>query len=137
MSTIVVKDGIGNNISVPITPIGQTSSANSVSVVLASDQPALSVLPNASPTSIATNQVNVNTSITLIANTRTGSSGTGRVTITVFNFGYDFVFLGNSGINANTGVPLGPGDKLTITTTSAIYGIANSPSQLVAVLETY
>ena len=47
MATILVKDANANSVSIPITPIGQQASANSMSVVFASDQSALKALSTA------------------------------------------------------------------------------------------
>jgi hypothetical protein len=89
---------------------------------------------------IAASQVSVTSTATLISAARTGAPGTGRVDITIENFGSTDVFLGGSGVTISTGMKLpgNPGANTTITTTAAIYGIvASGNTQTVSALETY
>ena len=89
--------------------------------------------------SIATSQVSVGNSATLIAAARAGVAGTGRVALTIENSGTTDVYIGPSGVTTATGILL-PGVKgaaLTIPTTAAVYGITGGASQTVTVLESF
>lgn len=88
---------------------------------------------------LATSQTSVITTATLLANARTGVSGTGRVSITVCNTGSSAVFLGGSAVSTTTGQYLAgvPGACATFNYTGALYGIVASGTDTVAVSETY
>ena len=84
--------------------------------------------------SIATNQVSVLATATLIAAARAG-----RSMITIVNGGTTDVFVGGSGVTAGTGVLLVgiKGASITIPTSGAVYGITGGGSQAVSFLEAY
>ena len=122
--------------------------------VTAPDSDSLAIIPNADGSvnvdvlnqtqgvgagSIATSQVSVTSSATLIAAARTGALGIGRVAITIENDGTTDVFIGPFGVTTSIGILL-PGVKgaaLTIPTTAAVYGITGGASQTVSVLESF
>jgi len=82
---------------------------------------------------IATNQVTVGTSATLIVAARTG-----RKNVTIFQEGNTLVRVGASGVTLGTGVPLigTQGANIPIDGGAAVYGIAGS-SELVSFMEVY
>jgi len=86
---------------------------------------------------LATAQITVTTSATIIANARTGASGTGRVSATLYNFSANTVYVGNSAVTTTTGVPIPFGAVLTLNTTAAIYGVTTSGTTKVSVLESF
>jgi hypothetical protein len=90
--------------------------------------------------SLANKQVTVASTATLIAAARTGASGTGRVSITVYNAGSVTVFVGTSTVTASGatgGIPVPAGGAVTFDTTAALYGITASSTALVGVAETF
>jgi hypothetical protein len=87
--------------------------------------------------SFVTNHTVVDTSGELIVAARTGPSGTGRIAVTLKNFGTDTVFIGaTSGVGAQS-FPLYAGEALTLNTQAAVYGQANSATQDVHYIETF
>lgn len=82
----------------------------------------------------ATSQVIVGTSPTLISPARPGGDE-----VTIQNFGTTAVFIGNADVNTGNGFPIPgvAGASITITATTAIYGVVASGTQPVAVLSTY
>src|SRR5215467_935509 len=93
----------------------------------------LSVAPGTTG-NIATGQVTVGATATLIAAARPG-----RVSITIINNGTTDVFLGPSGVTATTGLLLLgiKGTAITISGSAAIYGIVGSGTQIVCFMEQY
>lgn len=97
-----------------------------------------SYVPGSTPAgsdNIATSQVSVGTSATLIAAARPGRKG-----ITITNItGTQQIFIGNTGVAANTGalIPAAVAGSQTIPSSAAVYGIAVTLAQTVSVLETY
>lgn len=83
---------------------------------------------------IATTQVGVAATSTLVSAARLG-----RNAVTVENLGTTAVYLGASGVTAATGLllPGSVGATVTIPTSGAVYGVAATGTQSVAVLETY
>jgi len=81
---------------------------------------------------IATAQVAVAVTATLIITTRTG-----RIAVTLYNQGTQTVYIGITGVTTGTGLALTAGASITINTQAAIYGISASGTQTVAFLETY
>ena len=82
---------------------------------------------------MATNQVSVATTSTLIVAARTG-----RSSVTITNLGATDIFIGNTGVGLTTGTLLvgTKGAAITIPTSAAIYGIA-SVAQSVSFIENY
>jgi hypothetical protein len=87
--------------------------------------------------SLATSQASIGTTAGEIAAARTGAAGTGRIAVTLVNFGSATVFFGNSGVTTATGMPLPAGAAATLNTTAAIYGIAASGTQTIGITETF
>ncbi len=83
---------------------------------------------------IATAQVTVANTSTLIAATRSG-----RNAITIVNSGTTPVYIGVTGVTTATGVllPGSVGAALTLPTTAAVYGVVASSTQAVSYVETY
>lgn len=83
---------------------------------------------------VATAQVGVAASSTLVAAARLG-----RNAVTVQNLGTTAVYLGPSGVTTATGLllPGSVGASVTIPTSAAVYGVAATGTQSVAVLETF
>lgn len=80
----------------------------------------------------------VTVSATLIIAARTGGVGTGRCSVTMKNTGAALVYIGNgSGVTTSSGFPMSPGDTVTLDTTAAIWGVAASGSNIIAVTETF
>ena len=133
--TIVVQsDTTGTTIST-LPPTGQATGANSLPVVLATDQGPVTVTP-AQASSIATGQVSVGATAggTLIVAARTG-----RRSVVIVQEGTTLVRLGASGVTTTTGVPL-PGTAyaaFTIDGGAAVYGITASGSATVSFVEIF
>lgn len=83
---------------------------------------------------LATGQVSVGNTATLIAAARAG-----RKSITIINAGTTDVYLGASGVATGTGLLLygQKGAGITIDGGAAVYGIVASGSQTVSYLESY
>lgn len=81
-----------------------------------------------------TNQITVNTSPTLISDSKTG-----RDRITLISHGVLDVYIGNSSVTANTGSLLANTKGLgrTINTATPVYGIVASGNTIVSFEETY
>lgn len=136
-NTVYIKDANGNTVPVPISPVGQTTSSNSISVVLASDQ-VVSTLINVGSSSLVTNQLNISNTITNIANSRTGNNGIGRISITLFNYGNNVIYVsGSNNVTTSNGFPITQYSSITLNTTSAIYGITSSGNSLISIMETF
>lgn len=89
---------------------------------------------------LSTSQVSVANTATQIVAARIGTSGTGRVAVTVVNTGAVAVYLGaTSGVTTSTGtlLPAVAGASVTINTTSAVYGIVATGTETVTEFETY
>ncbi len=86
---------------------------------------------------LATSQASIGAAAAQIVAARAGATGTGRIAVTLFNFGSATVFYGASGVTATTGMPLPAGAAATINTQAAIYGIAASGTQTIGVMETF
>lgn len=84
-------------------------------------------------------QATITNAATIIAAARIGTSGVGRISITVVQTGTTPIYLGGSGVTTSTGtlLPGVLGASVTIGTTAAVYGITASGSQLVTEFETY
>jgi hypothetical protein len=89
------------------------------------------------PASIATSQASISTSAATIVAARTGVTGIGRVSVTLYNSGSTVVYFGASGVTTATGQVLIAGASVTLDTTAAIYGITASGTDVVSVTETY
>jgi hypothetical protein len=87
--------------------------------------------------SLATSRASIGATAAQIVAARTGAPGTGRIAVTLYNFGSATVFYGASGVTATTGMPLPAGAVATLNTTAAIYGIAASGTQTLGVMETF
>lgn len=83
---------------------------------------------------LATAQVSVAATATVIAAARTG-----RSQVTVTNLGTTDVFLGGSGVTTTTGILLTgtKGASVTLTFAGALYGIVATGTQSVSVAETF
>jgi hypothetical protein len=86
---------------------------------------------------LAASQAAIGTASAQIVAARAGAAGTGRIAVTLYNFGSATVFYGNSGVTATTGMPLPAGASATINTQAAIYGIAASGTQTIGIMETF
>ena len=86
---------------------------------------------------LATAQASIGTTAAAIVAARTGGSGTGRITATLYNTGAVTVFVGSSGVTTGNGIPVPAGASLTLKTTAALYGITASSSATVGVVETF
>lgn len=95
--------------------------------------------PPVGAANLATNQVSVGATATLISAARIGAPGTGRVALTVVNTSTAPVYLGGSGVTTTTGTLLPGilGASVTINTQAAVYGITASGSETVSEFETY
>lgn len=116
----------------PISISGVDGSGNKQHLKVATDG-TLQVAAS-TPTSIATGQVTVAATATLIAASRTG-----RKAITIIQEGATLVRLGGSSVSLVTGIPL-PGTQyssLTIEGGAAVYGIVASGTQPVSYVETF
>lgn len=89
---------------------------------------------NSGLSGLATNQVTVAATATLIAPARAT-----RNAITVTNLSTVDIYLGVSGVTAATGTLLlgAKGSSVTFPTVQAVYGISSTGSNLVSYLETY
>ena len=85
----------------------------------------------------ATSQAPIGTAAAQIVAARTGASGTGRISVTLYNFGSATVFIGASGVTAANGLPLAARASLTIDTMAAVFGVAASGTQTVGALESF
>ncbi|MFZ2105107.1 MAG: hypothetical protein WAV18_06915 [Roseiarcus sp.] len=86
---------------------------------------------------LATNQVTVGVTATLLAAARTGVAGTGRIAITILNNGTVTIYLGGSSVLVTTGIQLPAGDAITLNTTAALYAISGTAGQNVGIAETF
>jgi hypothetical protein len=88
---------------------------------------------------LSTGQVSVGATATQIVAARTGTSGTGRISVTVVNAGTTPIYLGGSGVTTTTGtlLPGIVGASVTINTQAAVYGTTASGSQTVSEFETF
>ena len=129
-------------VSLPL-PTGAATSANQSTEItsLASIVTNTAVLGSKAvgAANIATGQISVGSTATLIAAARTGAPGTGRVDITIVNWSTVDVFLGGSGVTTSNGMKLPGvlGASITITVTSAIYGIVATGTESISYIETY
>lgn len=121
-TAVLTVQGVSGGTVIPVSQSPNSASAQSVGTA-----------------AFAATQVSVANTATLLAAARTGAPGTGRVDITIENFGTTDVFLGGSGVTTSTGMKLvgSPGAAITIPTTAAVYGIVATSTQTVSVLETY
>lgn len=80
-------------------------------------------------TTIASGNASVTTSAATVL-----ASDSARRTAVLTNLGSDYVWIGDSGITANEGIRLAPGQTLTVdrAPTPAIYAVAASGTQTVA-----
>ena len=85
----------------------------------------------------ATSHASIGTTAAQIVAARTGDLGTGRIAVTLYNYGSATVFIGASGVTATTGLPLPAGAAFTINTMAAVFGVAVSGTQTVGVLESF
>jgi hypothetical protein len=109
---VVIEDGDGNKIAFyNVQPVGSAS--------------------------LATSQASIGATAAQIVAARTGAPGTGRIAVTLVNFGSATVFYGPSGVTTTTGMPLPAGAAMTINTQAALYGIAASGTQTIGVMETF
>lgn len=116
MANISVKDSSNNVVSIPITPIGQQASANSVSMVVASDQSTIPVkvamgLPSGANTVGAVTQSGT-WNITVNTGLPTGANTIGAVTFasalpTGANVVGGVTQSGTWNVSVNTGLPTG------------------------------
>jgi hypothetical protein len=86
---------------------------------------------------LATAQASIGVTASQIVAARTGGVGTGRIAVTLYNFGSATIYFGNTGVTATTGMPLPVGASVTLNTTAALYGIAASGTQTIGVTETF
>lgn len=89
---------------------------------------------------LATNQVSVASSATLIVAARTGATGTGRKSVTITNItGTGPFYVGNTGLTTSTGMYVGAtaGASITLDTQAAIFGIVPTTAQSVSFVETF
>lgn len=114
------------------TEISQSVPSDSTGTPFSSGNPLPTVPAQAS--SIATGQVTVGTSATLICAARTG-----RRAVTVIQEGATLVRLGASGVTTGNGVPLPATQYASFTFEggAAVYGIVGSGTQLVSYVETF
>lgn len=88
-----------------------------------------------------TNQINVLTTVTLLAAPRLGPPGTGRKEITIFNFSNQAtnnrVYVGPPGVTTSTGLPLLQYASLTISSMAAVYAISPASTVPCGILESY
>jgi hypothetical protein len=104
LPTVVVTLGVGqSNNTLPNA--GQTTSANSIPGVVASDQSTLPVTGIGGGSWVAT-QVSVATSATLLV-----AANPGRQAVVVINQGVTPIFLGGSGVTTSTGALLAGGNS--------------------------
>lgn len=92
------------------------------------------VVQEAHATTIATNQVSVTTSSTLIVASRVGRRG-----LTIVNHGTTDVYIGVTGLTTSNGLLLVgvKGAGISLETEAAIYGIVGTGTQTVSYLEQY
>ncbi|MFZ9968065.1 MAG: hypothetical protein ACO3IN_13885 [Steroidobacteraceae bacterium] len=124
------------NASVPINDNGGTISIDGT--VAATQSGAWTVTANAGTGTMAviergTTIASGNASVTTSAATILAADATRRTAV-LTNLGSDYVWIGDSGITANEGIRLAPGQTLTIdkAPTPAIYAVAQSGTQTVA-----
>lgn len=89
---------------------------------------------------LATNQVSVASSATLIVAARTGATGIGRKSVTITNItGTGPFYVGNTGLTTSTGMYVGAtaGASITLDTQAAIFGIVPTTAQSVSFVETF
>lgn len=69
------------------------------------------------------------------SNTAVVASASDRRSVTVQNLGTDYVYLGKTGVAANTGVRLAPGQTFVMdkSPNAALYGLASSGTQTVSI----
>lgn len=94
----------------------------------------LTPITGGSPTgysNLATGQVSVGTTATVIAAARTG-----RGTVTVAN-GATAIYVGNSGVTTTTGILVPVNGNLTLTFNGAVYGIVATGTSSVTYSESY
>lgn len=132
LPTTIVNPGTGQTIN-SLQSGGQNTGANSHPVVWSSDQ-----TPTVGSVNIATGQVTVGTSSSIIVAARTGVAGNGRIAATVVNMGTATVYIGNtSGVTVSNGFPVPAQAAISLNTMSVIYGISGTASQTVGYVETY
>ena len=75
-----------------------------------------------------------NVSVTT-SNTSIVASATDRRSVTLQNLGTDYVYLGKTGVAANTGVRLAPGQTFVLdkSPNAALFGLAASGTQTVSI----
>lgn len=82
---------------------------------------------------LGTNQVAVAATATQIVGARTTRSG-----VLIINPSAVIVYVGNtSGVTTANGAPIGPGNWITLPTTSAVFGISATGTNTVAFVEVY
>lgn len=132
----LIKRGLQNwtTLLARVPALGQGTMAASMPVVLASNQSTLNVTTVPVAASIATGQVSVTTSATLIVAARSG-----RKSVIIINEGATDVRLGVSGVTTGNGVLLygQKGAGQVIDGGAAVYGIVGSGSQSVSYVEAY
>jgi len=131
--TVTVTPGIGQTINT-LPNAGQLTAANSLPVVLASDQSAIPTTTPAGSANWPTTQVSAGTSATQLVGARAGRFG-----VVITNTGTTPLFVGNSGVTTATGalLPGVVGASKTIPFVGAIFGVVSSGSQIVTVEEFY
>ena len=129
--TITVTPGVGQTINT-LPNAGQTTIANSLSVGIASDQPAIPTITPVGATTWAVTQVSIGTTATSLLAARPGRFG-----VVITNTGTTPIFLGIAGVTVNNGafLPGVVGASKTIPVTGAVFGIVASGSQIVTVEE--
>ena len=129
--TITVTPGSGATINA-LPPSGQATMANSLPVVIASDQAALTTASSPGSANWPTTQVSVGASATSILSSRAG-----RLAVVITNTGTTAVYLGGASVTTANGALLAgvAGASKTIPFTGAVFGIAASGSQTVTVEE--
>ena len=94
--------------------------------------------PSVGAATIATGQFsNATGSATQIVAARAGASGTGRVSLTMYNSSNVNVFVGVTGVTSSTGLRILPGGSLTLYTTAAVFGVPASGTGTLDYIETY
>ncbi len=126
--------GTGSAISAFTGAVTVTSGSVGITGTVASTQSGTWNTGTVSPDNVATAQVSVTTSATLIAAARAG-----RRSITVEQLGTTAVYLGATGVTTATGVllPGTVGSSVTLNFTGALYGIVATGTQTVAEFELY
>lgn len=142
VSSLPLPAGASTAAKQPALGTAGTASADVLSVQGIASMTPLKVDPSAvtspvlvaSPGNMATGQVSVGNTPTLIAASRAG-----RLGITIENLGVVDIFIGNSGVSITTGMLLSgvKGAAMSLLFNGAIYGIVSAGTQSVSVLEVF